>query len=223
MVRIEAINETSPYLSEVNQLGDANKATLGFFSKGAFEEKARNQQILVALSDSREFMGYLMYRTVKTYNQISIIHLCIKDNYRGQGLTRKLVDYLKSITQQYNGIKLNCRRDYGINNMWIKLGFRPLNDKKARTKGKLLTYWWLGYGHPDLLSLINEQECELKLSGIIDYSIFKEIYLDDSLYKRQEEKRKESKALLADWLQPNIQIWVTLSLIHNSEPTRHRQ
>ena len=37
MVRIKAINETSPYLPEVNKLGDANKATLGFFYKGAFE------------------------------------------------------------------------------------------------------------------------------------------------------------------------------------------
>ena len=179
MVRIKAINETSPYLPEVNKLGDANKATLGFFSQGAFEEKARKKQILVALSDSGEFMGYLMYRTVKTYNQISITHLCIQDNYKGQGLTRKLVDYLKSITQQYNGIKLNCRRDYGIDNMWMKLGFSPVNDKEARTEGKLLTYWWLDYGHPNLLSLINDQECESKLSIIIDFSIiYQIIYLN---------------------------------------------
>ncbi|MDJ0660418.1 MAG: GNAT family N-acetyltransferase [Crocosphaera sp.] len=213
MVRIETINETSPYLPEVNKLGDANKATLGFFSKGAFEEKARNKQILVALSDCGQFMGYLMYRTVKTYNQISITHLCIKDNYRGQGLARKLVDYLKSITQQYNGIKLNCRRDYGINDMWMKLGFSPVDDKEARTEGKLLTSWWLDYGHPNLLSLINEQECESKLSTIIDFYIFQEIYLPSHLSKLQEEKSQESKALLADWLQPNIQIWVTNEIL----------
>ncbi|MGK7955307.1 MAG: GNAT family N-acetyltransferase [Crocosphaera sp.] len=214
MVRIEVIHETSPYLSEVNQLGDSNKATLGFFSKGAFEEKARKRQILVALSDSKEFMGYLMYRTVKTYNQISITHLCIKDNYRGQGLTRKLVDYLKSITQQYNGIKLNCRRDYGINNMWMKLGFSPVNDKKVRTEGKLLTSWWLDYGHPNLLSLINEQKSESKLSIVIDYFIFKEIYLHNHSYKLEEEKSNNSKVLLADWLEPNIEIWVTNEILN---------
>lgn len=213
MVRIEVINETSTYLPEVNKLGDANKATLGFFSKGAFEEQARNKQILVALSDCGEFMGYLMYRTVKTYNQISITHLCIKDNYRGQGLTRKLVEYLKGITQQYNGIKLNCRRDYEINDMWMKLGFSPVNDKEAKTEGKLLTSWWLDYGHPNLLSLINDKKSESKLSIIIDYSIFKEIYLHNYSCQSEEEKSQESKALLADWLQPNIQIWVTKEIL----------
>ncbi|MDJ0600921.1 MAG: GNAT family N-acetyltransferase [Crocosphaera sp.] len=214
MVRIEPINETSPYLPEVNKLGDSNKATLGFFSKGAFEEKARNKQILVALSDHGEFMGYLMYRTVKSHNRISVIHLCIKDNYRGQGLARQLLDYLKSVTSQYRGIELRCRRDYGIDNMWSKLGFYAVYDKKAKTKGKLLTYWWLDYGHPNLLSLINDQKSESKLSIIIDYSIFQEIYLHNHSSKPQEEKGKDSKALLADWIEPNIEMWVTHEILN---------
>ena len=214
MVRIKAINETSPYLPEVNKLGDANKATLGFFYKGAFEEKARNKQILVALSDSGEFMGYLMYRNVKSHNRISIIHLCIKNNYRGQGIAKQLLNYLKSITSQYRGIELRCRRDYGIDNMWLKLGFCAVYDKKAKTKGKLLTYWWLDYGYPNLLSLINDQKSESKLSIIIDYSIFQEIYLYNHSSKPQEEKSKDSKVLLADWLEPNIEMWVSKEILN---------
>ncbi|MDJ0583265.1 GNAT family N-acetyltransferase [Crocosphaera sp.] len=214
MVLIKAINETSPYLPEVNKLGDSNKATLGFFSKGAFEEKARKKQILVALSDSGEFMGYLMYRNVKSHNRISIIHLCIKNNYRGQGIAKQLLNYLKSITSQYRGIELRCRRDYGIDNMWLKLGFCAVYDKKAKTKGKLLTYWWLDYGHPNLLSLINDQKSESKLSIIIDYSIFQEIYLHNHSSKPQEEKSKDSKVLLADWLEPNIEMWVSKEILN---------
>ncbi|MDJ0731750.1 MAG: GNAT family N-acetyltransferase, partial [Crocosphaera sp.] len=214
MVRIQAINETSPYLPEVNKLGDANKATLGFFSKGTFEEKARNQQILVALSDRGEFMGYLMYRTVRSHNRISIIHLCIKNNYRGQGLAKQLLNYLKSITSQYRGIELRCRRDYGIDNMWSKLGFCAVYDKEAKTEGKLLTYWWLDYGHPNLLSLINDQKSESKLSIIIDYFIFQEIYLHNHSSKPQEEKSKDSQGLLADWLEPNIEMWVTNEILN---------
>lgn len=214
MVRIEVINETSPYLPEVNKLGDANTSTLSIFPTGAFEDRAKRKQILIALSDSGEFLGYLMYRIAHRYNRVAIIHLCIKTEYRGQGITRELVAYLKSITQQYNGIGLNCRRDYGINDMWTKLGFCPLYDHPARTKGKLLTYWWLDYGHPNLLSLINEQKLESKSPIIIDYTIFQDLYVIDRFSQKQKNQSKEAKALLADWLQPNIEIWVTNEILN---------
>ncbi len=205
-VLIEAIDDKSPHLQTVIALGDANKATLGFLSEGTFQEHATRRQIIVALSDQAEFLGYLLYGASSSFNQnnrITIKHLCISPSHQSKGITRKLVDYLKQITKEYSGIGLTCRRDYQLEKMWSKLGFVAQHDKSAKTLGKELTYWWLDYGKQNLFSIGINQQLESKLCVVIDANIFFD------LSQPEISELEESQALLADWLQPEIYLCLT--------------
>lgn len=202
-MKIQSIDDKSPYLEEVIRLGDKNRKTLGFLPEKAFVESAKKQKILIAIDSETQFAGYLLFRT--SYNRINIDHLCIAPSHRGKGITKKLIDKLKTITKdKYEGIGLSCRNDYGLHDMWCGNGFIPKWEKPGRGKdGKLLTYWWYDYGHRNLFSIAPIQKLESKLCVVIDDQLFFDLYADESL------DNEESKLLLADWLEPEIELCIT--------------
>ena len=202
-VTIEAIDDKSPHLQTVIELGDANKATLSFFPEGAFRTNAARRQIIVAIAPQAGCIGYLLYGASHMYDRITIIHLCIASSCQGKGVAKKLVDYLIKITQKYSGIGLTCRRDYHLENFWSKLGFVAQYDKSAKTSGKLNTYWWLDYCHPNLFSTAVSQQREVKLLAVINTDIFFDLYLNE------DRENKDSKSLLADWLQSELELCLT--------------
>lgn len=202
-VTITEIDDKSPHLQTVIALGDANKATLSFFRRGAFYEHAALRQIIVALAPEAGCIGYVLYGCSSLYKRITIIHMCIKPSHRGKGVTRKLLNYLIQITQEYTGIGLTCRRDYQIDDMWVKLGFVPQYYKPAKTTGKELTYWWLDHGHPTLFSNAATHQRESKLCVVIDWNIFGDLYASETA------ENEESKSLLADWLQADLELGLT--------------
>jgi GNAT superfamily N-acetyltransferase len=205
---IEAIDDKSPHLETVIELGDANKETLSFFPEGAFRSHAARRQILVALNPQAECIGYLLYGASQKYDRITIIHLCIASSYQGQGATKKLVDYLIQITQNYSGIGLTCRRDYKLGKFWSKLGFVFKYDEPAKTPGKCNEYWWLDYGHPNLFSTAAIHQRESKLLVVINSDVFFDFYAPESL------GAEESKSLLSDWLQPEIDLCLTTEIFN---------
>ncbi len=202
-MKIQSIDDKSPYLQDVIQLWGQNRKTLGLFPKDAFRERATKRQILIAIDFEAEFAGYLLFRT--SYNRITIVHLCVARSHRGKGITKKLIDKLKQITKdKYEGIGLSCRNDYGLKDMWSSLGFIPKWEKPGRSKdGKLLTHWWFDYGHPNLFSIAPIQKLESKLCVVIDDRVFFDLYADESL------ENEESKLLLADWLEPELELCIT--------------
>lgn len=204
-MRIQSIDDKSPYLQEVIGLGDKNRKTLGFLPEKAFIESAKKQKILVAIDSEAEFAGYLLFGCSSSYNRITIVHLCVAPSHRGKGITKKLIDKLKKINKdKYEGIGLSCRNDYGLHDMWSGNGFIPKWEKPGRGKdGKLLTYWWYDYGHRNLFSIAPIQKLESKLCVVIDGQLFFDLYADESL------DNKESKLLLADWLEPEIELCIT--------------
>jgi ribosomal protein S18 acetylase RimI-like enzyme len=128
------------FVSAVN-LGDKNSKTLGFLPKSAFEKYAKSGQLIGAFDvKSNEFLGYLLYRI--SYNRVTIVHCCIDTAHRNKNVAQKLVTNLKQTTKQYDGIKLSCRNDYGIDKVWERFNFVPIKEKKGRSKlGLPLTIW----------------------------------------------------------------------------------
>ncbi|WP_066426515.1 GNAT family N-acetyltransferase [Anabaena sp. 4-3] len=202
-IKIEEIDDTSPHLATVIELGDSNRATLGFFSKGAFAESAKKRHILVALEPQAGCIGYLLYR--HSYDRITIVHLCVAKEHQNKKIARLLVNHLKQITQEkYTGIGLHCRRDYDLADMWSKLGFVPQYDKEGKSKDKkLLTFWWFDHGHENLFSNTHIHKFESKLCVVIDANIFFDLYADE------DRDNDESKLLLADWLELELEICLT--------------
>lgn len=219
-LKIETIDDKSPYLQTVIELGDAHKKTLGFFPEGAFRRHASLRQIIVAIEPQSRCIGYLLYSYSSEYNRIAIIHLCVAPSERKKGVAKLLVDSLKEITQEYSGIGLTCRRDYNLDEFWSSLGFVAQYDKPAKTPGEKLTYWWLDYGHPNLLTTLTNQQREFKLFVVVDSAIFFHLYTDN------ESKLEEANLLVADWLQPYLEVCITdevFNKINNEKAENERQ
>ncbi|WP_293055196.1 MULTISPECIES: GNAT family N-acetyltransferase [unclassified Moorena] len=219
-LQIETIDQKSLHLRTVKALGRAHANTLGHFPEGAFDQHAVNRQILVALTPEKKCTGYLLYRKVRRHNIIVIVHLCIEPSWRGKGIARKLVNYLSQNTQDFYGIKLKCRRDYELHKMWSHLDFVPLAEKPGRSKdGKLLTVWWRDHDHPTLFSTVATQKLESKLCAVIDTSVFFDLQGDEA------RSKAESDSLLADWLQPDLELCITneiFKVINTIDDTKQR-
>ncbi|NEO81702.1 MAG: GNAT family N-acetyltransferase [Moorea sp. SIO4G3] len=219
-LQIETIDEKSLHLRTVKALGRAHATTLGHFPEGAFDQHALTRQILVALTPEKKCTGYLLYRKVRRHNIIVIVHLCIEPSWRGKGIARKLVNYLSQNTQDFYGIKLKCRRDYELHKMWSHLDFVPLTEKPGRSKdGKLLTVWWRDHDHPTLFSAVATQKLESKLCAVIDTSVFFDLQGDEA------RSKTESDSLLADWLQPDLELCITneiFKVINTIDDTKQR-
>jgi predicted nucleic acid-binding protein/GNAT superfamily N-acetyltransferase len=203
-LKIKVIDHHSHHLMTVMALGRANANRLGFMPDGGFIDHAARRHIIVALDSEEQCIGYLMYRVVE--QQVRIVHLCVDKKRRGEGIARELVNYLRQETRDLYGIGLWCRRDYKVNGMWHTLGFVPQEEKPGKSReGKLLTFWWLSYKVPSLISILAQQKAESKLCVAIDANIFYDLDTDDEL----DKESKESKSLLADWLQPNLELCLT--------------
>lgn len=200
LVAIRPLSATSPELAEVKALWGPQRKTLGFFPDGAFAEYAARGQILVSGS-AGSVVGYLIYRV--SDDRALIAHLCTSDKARGTGVARALVDELKALTKQrgFRGIGLSCRVDFDANSFWPKVGFCPIHERAGRSKdGTALTYWWFDHGVPDLFSLAGTSDVARVVTAI-DANIFFDLVTD-------RPQGDESRALTADWLQPEVELCV---------------
>lgn len=200
-MQIEKINNIqSEKFKKAVELGDRNSATLGFLPYQAFEKYAtENQLIGIFEKSSNDLMGYLLYRI--SFNRVTIVHCCINENHRKKNVALKLVDYLKNNTKQFEGIKLSCRNDYGIDKVWESFNFVPVKEKKGRSKlGLPLTVWWFPHYQNNLLSQISDFEISNKIVAVIDMNIFLDI---------KDKREDESLALNSDWLLSEAIIYVT--------------
>lgn len=205
-MKIEVISNESPYLQSVKLLWRTSSTTLGFFPDGAFEEYAAKRKILVALDDENRCIGYLLYRSYRG-RFITIHHLCVNKAMRSQGIAKKLVAYLKTITKDHYGIRLSCRRDFEANKIWPRLGFVAQSNIPGKNKeGKELTVWWFDYGHPNLFTLAAKKQVASKLQIVIDANIFFDL--------NDKNGNEESKALQADWLQDSLELCITDELFN---------
>lgn len=212
---VKQINDSPSEIASVIKLAQDNSKTLGFLPKGAFESYASRGQIIGAFDNTNKFVGYLLYALNLKGSFAYIVHLCVDDKWRRQGIAYKLFDELiKRTKNDLKGIRVRCRRDYEATKVWQKLGFAPRHEIAGRSKqGSILTIWWYDHGLPSLFNLIHDHESESKVQVVIDANIFFEIQEPDSA------KNIESKALLNDWLQENIELCLTEEIF--TEINRH--
>ena len=138
-----------------------------------------------------------------------IARLCVRREARRHGIGRMVVEQLKAETKHLRGIGLHCRRDYEARSAWARYGFAPVATKRGRgADGAELEFWWLDHNHADLFSFAAVNQPQTKLQVVIDANIFFD------LHERNTPESEDSKALLADWLQEEIQLLLTRE-IHN--------
>ncbi len=202
-MKILPLVESPELLPRVKELWRANSATLGFFPDGAFQDYANRGQIIVATDESRGVLGFLTYRLAS--RRATIVHLCVKRNFRRKGLAKSLIDELRQgLDENCIGVLAKCRRDYDANKMWPKLGFACIDEETGRSKkGALLNLWWQDLRRRTLFTDIERQRSETTITVVIDAQIF--IDLEDATQPRADE----AKSLVADWLSGEVTVFLT--------------
>lgn len=204
-IKAELISgKDSEYFQKVVTLGDSNSKTLGFLPRDAFEKYAGLRQIIIALDVEQELVGYLLYRT--SYNSVKIVHLCVESGKRGSGIAETLVNFLKKQTKHYDGIKLKCRVDYGVDHVWESFNFVARDTVEGRgADRKPLTVWWYPHSRKDLLTDAYEYSKNQKLAAVIDSNIF---------YDLKNSRELESLCLLDDWLVEEVNLFITREVLN---------
>jgi len=203
-IKISQIDHTSNYLEDVVALGDANSGTLGLFPRQAFKESASKKYIIVAIDEDTEILvGYLLFNVSRRKMLVSIVHLCVDEAWRGNGIAKLLFDELKRITKDgYLSVRVRCRVDYDANAVWPKLGFIARGEMKGRGKKETqLTIWKYEFSHPSLFSYAALQDEGTKVKAVIDANVF--FQLQDP----NKPGHEESSSLLEPWL--DVELCVT--------------
>lgn len=220
------INGNSEQFDKVKNLWRSNSSTLGYFPEGAFEEYAANGCILVGECDN-DFAGYVLYRKVKghsPYPQAAIVHLCIVPQYRKHGIAKYLVEQLCSQLQKnYLHIRLNCRKDYSLDEFWIKLGFSYKSETEGRS-GNILVKWERVFRELPLplIEFATQLQKPKQYRVVIDANICYRLQDPPPDNETEPTLSLEAKALEADWLKEDIELVVTSELLNEIQRNKDK-
>ena len=197
---------TSADLSAVDGLMKRHSATIGFLADVVLKDHLSNECVLGAKTQEGQLVGYLLYAAYP--ERFRIAHLCVSEEFRGQGIAKELIESLKTSATSQRVIKLNCRNDFPAHSMWPKLGFVPVSEKRGRSReGHLLTSWRLILAHDDQLALFRANISD----EILDIAIDAQIFFDfDEL---DSDNTLPSKALLSDSFIDSVNICFTDELL----------
>ena len=205
-------------LDAVDELMKRYSSTISFLPLVALEDYLRKESVLGARAPGGQLIGYLLYGAYA--DRFRITQLCVRDDFRNQGLARKLIDALKRSASTQKVMILRCRNDYEANSMWPKLGFVPIDEKPGRSKERhLLTLWRLILAPDDQLALFRANISDTVLDVVIDTQIFFDFDRQDN------EVTQPSKALASDLFMDSVNLWFTDELFsdikqHNSPEVR---
>ena len=194
---------------QVIALHGPNRGTLGFFPRGAFEEYARKDGILVAVSDDGRVLGYIAVRTSGGWAHIA--HLCVDGRWRRSSIAKELVERISAnaAKHQHLGVRLKCRRDFEANHFWPKVGFVARGQKPGRgAEPRDLTVWIRRNAEvPDLFSFAGSDDPDRRLV-VLDANTFYDLQHEDDMSNNLPERVKESLQLCAGWLQDAVELCV---------------
>lgn len=207
MMRVEQVKVGSTTFASVIKLWRGESATLGFMPEGGFVDAARAGTLLAVVSADAELAGYVMFRQSRD-GVVAITHLCVDPRGRGKGTARLLFEAMKARSMGCHEIRLRCRRDFGVNDMWPKLGFIAVDEVRGRAKEGLLTVWQHHLCDRPLFKMF--ADCGAASGAeraVIDANVFFD--LDE-----QGPGHPETEGLQADWIGESLELAVTAELFN---------
>lgn len=187
-------------LEAVRILGDRNSQHLGFLPAAVFDQMAADRRILAAAIGG-DVVGYAAFYPHRRL--IKLVHLCVLEEHRGNGVATALVSRLSDDHADSDGLTAHCRVDFPADDVWPKLGFLPVGERPGRSrKGSTLRIWIRRHDHPTLFSAEAPDVARVILDACVAFD------LQDPV----SEKTQESRALQADWLADDFELCVTEEL-----------
>jgi hypothetical protein len=131
-------------------------------------------------------------------------HLCVDPAWRGRRVARLLVDSISRRHADYPGILVKCRHDYGLGDMWIRLGFTQISERPGRSKaGHILVSWWRDHHHPDLFT---RDDDNVLVRAAVDLNVLRD------LAEANRPDAVEAQALIGDQIIDRLELVRTAAL-----------
>ncbi len=183
-------------------LGNASKRTLGLLPPAAYEDAVDKGTLVVACDSSGAVIAYALYGLAR--GRIRLTHLCVAEACRGQGMARRLVEFISERHHDYAGILVKCRRDYNLGGFWIGLGFTQLSEKPGRGRGdRTLVNWWLDHHHATLFTRAEEV---IAVRAAVDLNVLRD------LTDKRRSDHEEAASLTADQISDRLELVRTATL-----------
>lgn len=127
-------------LDAIKQLMDEHRNELGFVIRAALERSIISSEIIVAIGDNEELLGFVHYHHRRD-GQTTIYNIVVRQVQRRQGIGRKLLDELKleasNLQQQFMFLK--CPEQLPANKFYRDYGFLLTETQKG--KKRELSIW----------------------------------------------------------------------------------
>jgi Acetyltransferase (GNAT) domain len=181
-------------------LGNRSRATLGQMPFAAYTEAAARQTLALAYVGD-QIVGYALYALAR--NRVRLSHLCVDQAFRHQGVAHRMIDFISKRHAGYLGIAARCRHDYGLGEMWIKLGFARVGERPGRGKaGQLVVDWWRDHHHGHLFTPDPET---VLVRAAVDMNVLRGMV-------EEHAESAESRSLLAQHLIGQLEVVRTPAL-----------
>lgn len=163
------------YVDQIQQLGDKNRARLGFLCAPVFEQMAHDGKIYCAV-ENKKVLGYVMFRYNQRTNRIILVHVCVDQQYRNTGIAKEMIELVIGNFPFARSIEASCRRDYKLDKFWKKNGFHVAGERPGRSlSGSVLTIWQRQIQTVNLLTLSQQAEAGDKITVVLDTSVVIEL------------------------------------------------
>jgi len=206
--------------SAVLALHRENRATLGPMPDAAFRERAKHKGLLLGVQDG-EIVAYLLYDTPR-HHHIKLVHVCVRENARGNGVAKAMVDMAIKLHPRRSLITAACRTDYGADSFWRSLGMHATSERAGRAlNGSTLTNWTKRINIEDGLDLLESASLESGLPiAVLDTNIIGDLFAPS---ETRRDNREETLELNSDWLQPLVNFTVSGEVDNeiNQNPDTH--
>ncbi len=201
-------------LDAVDELMKRNSGTVGFLPLEALRDHLEKGFVIGVFSEHKHLIAYLLYWA--NQDRFRIVHLCVAEPFRGQGLARKLLDALKVSATSQKVITLSCRNDFQAHSMWSRFGFVPIDERPGRSKDRLpLTRWRLILARDDQLALFRANMSE----SVIDVAIDAQVFFDFD--EPESNTNRPSKVLISDFLADSVNLWYTDEMLNEINRNRN--
>ena len=205
-VRIEQVEAGGQTYDQVVELGDANSSTLGQLPYAVFTEAAASGCLLAAMRRG-EVIGYALFALRKRRHEVSLTHLCVRNDMRKSGAARRLVE---EITRLHPGSSRHpasmssglpppttCGLGSGSKNGVVSAG-------RSRA-GHMLAVWWRRIADWTLFDVLAQAS-----EAAVDDDLILAV-LDTNVVLDVRDGRDEgaSHALMADWLVDHAELVIT--------------
>ena len=139
-IRIRKATEKD--IDKIKLIADANKDSIGFVLRPKLESALNRGELLVATTRNGRVLGFANYHHRKDA-QTTLYEICVKEEHRGNGIGRKLIQALveESKTIGKKKVLLKCPESLEANAFYRKLCFE--NIAKENGRKRCLNVWAL--------------------------------------------------------------------------------